>query len=180
MLLATLSEQPFGVMGGQPQLSHSLHRDQRENDDVDDHGASSIIPAQVNPGPNAVIKTFSGSPFFNKLSRTNSTVGALILPWSRSTSRSTLSSPWLSFKAFSIASITFTPPGWQQKRSIVARSTSSSSQIPSTASASSVSTNGGIARSNTTAKPESSTSQPMIRSVSGQSRSAEPVIRARL
>ena len=40
--------------------------------------------------------------------------------------------------------------------------------------------NGGIARSKTTARPGSSTSQPMIRSVSGHSFSAEPVIRARL
>ena len=38
--------------------------------------------------------------------------------------------------------------------------------------------NGGMARSNTTESPGSSTSQPMIRSVSGQSFSAEPAIRA--
>ena len=49
--------------------------------------------------------------------------------------------------------------------------------MSSTASASSASTNGGMARSNTTARPGSSTSQPMIRSVSGHSFSAEPVIR---
>ena len=40
--------------------------------------------------------------------------------------------------------------------------------------------NGGIARSKTTARPGSSTSQPMIRSVSGNSFSADPLIRARL
>ena len=40
--------------------------------------------------------------------------------------------------------------------------------------------NGGMARSNTTARPGSSTSQPMIRSVSGHSFSAEPSMRARL
>src|SRR2546430_17651356 len=40
--------------------------------------------------------------------------------------------------------------------------------------------NGGIARSKTTDRPGSSTSQPMIRSVLGQSFSAEPVMRARL
>ena len=38
---------------------------------------------------------------------------------------------------------------------------------------------GGIARSNTTARPGSSTSQPMIRCVSGQSFSAPPMIVAR-
>ena len=55
----------------------------------------------------------------------------------------------------------------------------SRAHISSTASASSASMNGGMARSNTTARPGSSTSQPMIRSVSGHSFSAEPVIRAR-
>ena len=40
--------------------------------------------------------------------------------------------------------------------------------------------NGGIARSNTTARPGSSTSQPMIRWVFGHSRSPDATIRARL
>ena len=45
-----------------------------------DHAASSIRPAQVKPGPKAVIRTRSGRPCFSSRSSTNITVGALILP----------------------------------------------------------------------------------------------------
>src|SRR5579884_1528161 len=79
-----------------------------------------------------------------------------------------------------IASITFTPPGCEQRRSIFSRAMPSLAHISSTVCARCSSMKGGIARSNTTASPGSSTSQPMMRCVSGKSFSAEPVIRARL
>ena len=51
-----------------------------------------------------------------------------------------------------------------------------SASMPSTAPASSASMNGGMARSNTTARPGSSTRQPMILSVSGHIRSPAPAM----
>ena len=44
------------------------------------HAASSSNPPQVKPGPNAVISTVLGRPRSISFSRTNMTVGALMLP----------------------------------------------------------------------------------------------------
>ena len=60
---------------GQP-----LERDEAEDDDGKRQAASSSSPAQVKPGPNAVIITLSGRPRSRSRSRTNITVGALMLP----------------------------------------------------------------------------------------------------
>ena len=57
-----LGEQAPRVPVRQPQFADALERDQREDDDAEDHAASSSSPAQVKPGPNAVIITRSGSP----------------------------------------------------------------------------------------------------------------------
>ena len=75
-----LREQPPRVAVRQPQLAEPLQRDQREDDDAEDHAASSSSPAQVKPGPKAVISTRSGRPRASSRSSTNSTVGALMLP----------------------------------------------------------------------------------------------------
>src|SRR4029079_18451876 len=136
---------PPGVAVRQPQLADALERYQRKDNDRQAHAASSISPAQVKPGPKAVINARSGSPRLSSRSSTNNTVGALMLPKSFNTSRSRLSSPWLSSSAVSIASITLTPPGWQQKRPMSSRAMPSWAHISSTASASSASMNGGIA-----------------------------------
>src|SRR5690348_11020811 len=99
ILARALLEQTLRIAVRQPQLGQALERDQPKDDEVERQAASSISPAQVKPGPNAVIITLSGSPLFRSRSSTNMTVGALMLPKSFSTSRSRLSSPWLSFNA---------------------------------------------------------------------------------
>src|SRR4051812_28284792 len=95
-LVGTAFEKPSGVAVRQPQLAEALDSHQREDDNAEGHAASSSIPAQVKPGPKAVINTRSGRPPLSRRSSTNNTVGALMLPKSLSTSRSRLSSPWLS------------------------------------------------------------------------------------
>ena len=94
-LMRARRDQAPGVAARTATVRRALERDQREDRDGDAHAASSSSPAQVKPGPNAVIITRSGRPRSSRRSSTNSTVGALILPKSRSTSRSRLSSPWL-------------------------------------------------------------------------------------
>src|SRR3954467_12071844 len=110
-LMGAARQQGLLIAVRQPQFAETLERNQRKDDDRKSHAASSIRPEQVKPGPKAVIITRSGRPRSSSRSSTNSTVGALMLPKSRSTSRSRLSSPWLRSSAVSIASITLTPPG---------------------------------------------------------------------
>ena len=147
---------------------------------LSDHAASSSSPAQVKPGPKAVIITLSGRPCFEQPfeheqhgRRAHVAIVAqhfalevelALVELERSFDRiDHLHAARMAAEAVDVVA---------RDAQLVAH--------PSTASASSASMNGGIARSNTTARPGSSTSQPMIRSVSGHSFSADPVMRARL
>src|SRR6185437_1207586 len=80
VLACALAKEPPRVSVRKPQLTQALERNERKDGNIEDHGASSIRPAQVKPGPNAVISTLSGRPRSSSRSSTNITVGALMLP----------------------------------------------------------------------------------------------------
>jgi hypothetical protein len=84
MFARTLSKQAPGVAACVKQLQQTLDRDERQDGDVERQaagpGASRSSPAQVKPGPKAVIMVRSGKPRSSRRSRTNMTVGALMLP----------------------------------------------------------------------------------------------------
>jgi len=80
MLNRAPGEQSPRVAVRQPQFAEPLERDECQNDEVERQAASRSIPAQVKPGPKAVINTLSGSPRSSSRSSTNITVGALMLP----------------------------------------------------------------------------------------------------
>src|SRR5918993_1370210 len=121
-LMGAAGEQPLGISLRKRQLSQALEGDERQDSGALPHQQrSSSIPAQVKPGPKAVSIVRPGSPRARSRSSTNSTVGALILPQSFSTARSRSSVPTGNSSALSMASITLTPPGWQQKRSMSLR-----------------------------------------------------------
>src|SRR5690349_2963809 len=101
MFARPFGEKPLRIAAREPELGNALERNQPEDDDIEDQAAWSSSPAQVKPAPKAVIRPFPGRPRAISRSSTNSTAGALMLPESFSTSRSRLSSPWLSLSALS-------------------------------------------------------------------------------
>ena len=75
--------------------------------------ASSARKFAVKPGPSAESNAGPRKPRRSARSRTNNTVGADMLPWPRSTSRSSRKVPFCRSSATSTASSTLAPPGWQ-------------------------------------------------------------------
>ncbi len=74
-------QQPSRIGPGDRKLDQPLQRDEAEDRDMRPHRhRSNTIPAQVKPGPKAVIITRCGNPRAISFSNTNITVGALILP----------------------------------------------------------------------------------------------------
>ena len=120
----------------QPQLAEALQRHERKDDEVE---RSSGFEHQSGAGE-AGAECGHQHPFGK--AALEAAVRARTAPSARSccrnrcsTSRSRLSSPWLRWSAVSIASITFTPPGWQQKRSMSSRAMPSLAHMSSTAPA---------------------------------------------
>ena len=81
-LAATSAKQPCGIGAGDGEFNQPLGSHEAEDGNVRPQlgHASITIPAQVKPGPKAVIITRFGSPRASKAWSTNITVGALILP----------------------------------------------------------------------------------------------------
>jgi len=96
---------------------------------------------------------------------TNSTLGADMLPWPRSTSRSSRNVPFCNSSAVSIASSTLAPPGWHMNCGAISFAAFTKRRA---GAASRCSTKRGKERDSTIPNPAGSTVQPMMSSVPGQ------------
>ena len=177
-------EQAPRVGAGDRQLDQALRGDEAEDRDVRPQRGhrSSTSPAQVKPGPKAVIMTRSGRPRVDAArSSTNSTVGALMLPWSRSTCAFEVERCRGEVERFLDRVDDLGPAGVAAEAVDVAagRGPCSAEDAVDRLGQFGSSTNGGMARSKITASPGSSTRQPMMPSVSGHNFSPAPRIVAR-
>src|SRR5580700_6672351 len=150
-LMRTVCQQGRGVAAVEPEFAQSLRRDGSQQKNGRRHAAfCSETQLAVKPGPIAVNSVRDGSPPRMTRSRTNSAVGADMLPYSARMARSWSKVPCSSAKARSSAMTILLPPGWNASRSMSSSPNPERPRIPATAGAMFASANGGIARSKMT------------------------------